>query len=233
MPEDFKKLSDKIGQVIFPGGKGVIKNLVRWFLQEQLANAGEIKPVLETTFASAMITVAQTIPYSTTSQDIERVKDVIPHIEDLGERIIAEVNQARKQQINSPASVPNDEVIWVFVGVATFYEGQGLYQLAENWYKECVNVCQALFLGNHPYVATSLNNLACLYNSQGQYSQAEPLLIEALAMTKRLFPGDHPNVAGNLNNLACLYNSQGQYSQAEPFIIKYINFTVLFIVATG
>ncbi|MBD2479184.1 tetratricopeptide repeat protein [Anabaena sp. FACHB-83] len=196
-----------------------IHALVRWFLQEQLANAGEMKPILETTFATAMITKAQSLPYSATSKDIERVKDVIPHIEDLGERIIAEVNQAKEQQINSPASVPNDVLIWVFVGVARFYAGQGLYQLAENCYKKCVNVCQALFTGDHPDVATSLNNLALLYFSQGRYGEAEPLYIDALAMRQRLFVDDHPNVATSLNNLAGLYFSQGRYGEAEPLYI--------------
>ncbi|MBD2597686.1 tetratricopeptide repeat protein [Nostoc spongiaeforme FACHB-130] len=202
-----------------------IHALVRWFLQEQLANAGEMKSVLETTFATAMITVAQTIPQQATSENIERVKYVIPHIEDLGERIIAEVTQPKEQQINSPASVPNDKVIRVFVGVAGFYEGQGLYQLVKPWIQECVNVCQVLFTGDHPNVALSLNNLAGLYNIQGQYRQAEPLLIEALAMRKRLFTGDHPDVAQSLNNLALLYKSQGRYSDAEPLYIEALAMT--------
>ncbi|WP_242049337.1 tetratricopeptide repeat protein [Aulosira sp. FACHB-615] len=202
-----------------------IHALVRWFLQEQLVNAGKIKPVLETTFASAMITVAQSLPQSATSEDIKRVKDVIPHIEDLGERIIAEVTQAKEQQINSSASVPNDEVFWVFEGVARFYQGQGLYQLAEDQYAECVNVCQILFTGDHPDVATSLNNLALLYDSQGRYSEAKPLYIEALAMTQRLFVDDHPDVATNLNNLALLYFSQGRYIEAEPLYIEALAMT--------
>ncbi|WP_413201136.1 tetratricopeptide repeat protein [Nostoc piscinale] len=202
-----------------------IHALVRWFLQEQLVNAGKIKPVLETTFASAMITVAQSLPQSATSEDIKRVKDVIPHIEDLGERIIAEVTQAKEQQINSSASVPNDEVFWVFEGVARFYQGQGLYQLAEDQYAECVNVCQILFTGDHPDVATSLNNLALLYDSQGRYDEAEPLYIKTLAMTQRLFVVDHPDVATNLNNLALLYFSQGRYIEAEPLYIEALAMT--------
>ncbi|WP_141699931.1 tetratricopeptide repeat protein, partial [Nostoc sp. KVJ20] len=189
-----------------------IHALVRWFLQGQLAEAGEMQAVLETTFATAMIAFAQILPYSATSEQIENLRDIIPHLEDLGKRIIAEIKETKEAQIISLASVPNDEVIWVFVGVTRFYEGQGLYQLAEPWHEECVNVCQSLFAGEHPNVATSLNNLASLYNSQGRYSDAEPLLIEALAMRKRLFAGEHPNVATSLNNLASLYNSQGRYS---------------------
>ncbi len=54
----------------------------------------------------------------------------------------------------------------------------------------------------HPYVATSLNNLAGLYDNQGRYSEAEPLLQEALAMRKRVLGDEHPDVATSLNNLA-------------------------------
>ncbi len=197
-----------------------IHALVRWFLQGQLAESGEMQRVLETTFATAMIAKAQSLPESPTSKDIEGIKDVVPHIEDLGNRLIAEVNEAKEKQAISPASVPNDQVIWVFVGVGRFYQGQGLYKLAEPWRQDCVNVCQALFLSDHPDVAASLNNLALLYESQGRYSKAEPLHIDALAMRKRLFLGDHPNVAQSLNNLALLYNNQGRYSEAEPLYIE-------------
>ncbi|MEH2328295.1 tetratricopeptide repeat protein [Nostoc sp.] len=190
--------------------------LVRWFLQGQLADAGEMKSVLETTFASAMITVAQILAASPTSEDIEFFKDVVPHLEDMGEHLIAEIKKATEEQTISLASVLNDEVTWIFVGVGRFYEGQGLYKLAEYWRKECVNICQPLFAGDHRNTAISLNNLALLYNNQGRYAEAEPLFTEALAMTKRLFDGDDPDVATNLNNLAFFYKNQGRYTEAEP-----------------
>jgi tetratricopeptide (TPR) repeat protein len=76
-----------------------------------------------------------------------------------------------------------------------------------------------LFTGDHPDVASSLNNLALLYKSQGRYSEAEPLYLDALEMTKRLFKDDHPNVATSLNNLASLYDSQEKYSEAEPLYL--------------
>ncbi|MBN3870219.1 MAG: tetratricopeptide repeat protein [Nostoc sp. JL33] len=192
-----------------------IHALVRWFLQEQLAASGETKLVLETTFTTAMIAVAQILPDSLTSEQIGFFSYFVPHIQDLGQRLITEIKQAKEAEIISPASVSNDEVILVFVGIGRFYEGQGLYKLAEPWREECVNICQALFAGDHPDVAGSLNNLALLYESQGRYSEAEPLLTQALEMTKRLFDGDHPNVATSLNNLAGLYESQGRYSEAE------------------
>jgi tetratricopeptide (TPR) repeat protein len=76
-----------------------------------------------------------------------------------------------------------------------------------------------LFTGDHPDVASILNNLASLYKSQGKYSEAEPLYLDALEMTKRLFTGDHPYVASSLNNLAVLHHNQGKYSEAEPLYL--------------
>ncbi|MBW4449294.1 MAG: tetratricopeptide repeat protein [Spirirestis rafaelensis WJT71-NPBG6] len=181
-----------------------IHALVRWFLQGQLAESGEMQRVLETTFATAMIAIAKSLPQSPTSEDIEGIKDVVPHIEDLGNRLIAEVNKAREGQAISPASVPNDEVIWVFVGVGRFYEGQGLYKLAEPWREDCVNVCQALFVGDHPNVAASLNGLAELYKSLGRYSDAEPMYIDALAICDRLLGVNHPTTAMVRENLTIL-----------------------------
>jgi len=197
-----------------PEGYYKIHPLVQWFLQEELEKSDETRLILEKIFALAMVTTAQTIPSSPTSEDIEFFRDVIPHLEELTRRLITKVR--KKEQINSPLSVPNDKVIWIFVGVERFYEGQGLYKLAEPWSRECLEVCLVLFNGDHHNVADSLNNLAGNYHSQGRYSEAEPLYSEALVMRKRLFNGDHHDVADSLNNLAALYNGQGRYSEAEP-----------------
>ena len=35
-----------------------------------------------------------------------------------------------------------DEILWVFTGLGRFYQGQGLYQVAEFWYQQLVKVCQ-------------------------------------------------------------------------------------------
>ncbi|MDZ8070728.1 MAG: tetratricopeptide repeat protein [Nostoc sp. DedQUE08] len=208
-------------------GEGYYKihALVRWFLQEQFGEAGEMKSVLETTFATAMIAVAQILPDSAPSEHIESIRDIVPHLEDLGKRIIAEMKEAKEAQIISLASVPNDKVASIFAGVGRFYQGQGLYKLAEPWHKDCVNVCQVLFAGDHPDVATSLNELAGLYHNQGRYSDAEPLNINALAMRKRLFDGDHLDVATSSISLAFLYYSQGRYNDAEPFYIDALAMT--------
>ncbi|OBQ19869.1 MAG: hypothetical protein AN486_08370 [Anabaena sp. AL93] len=202
-----------------------IHNLVRLFLQEQLAEVGEKQPILERTFITPMIAFAKGLPQSPTSQDIEIFQLVVVHWEDLGKRLIDEINQETVAENNLPVSMVADEICWVFEGLGRFYQGQGLYQVAEFWYQQLVKVCQIVFTNDHPYVATSLNNLAGLYRNQGKYSEAEPLYLDGLEMTKRLFTGDHPYVATSLNNLAGLYRNQGKYSEAEPLYLDGLEMT--------
>jgi tetratricopeptide (TPR) repeat protein len=76
---------------------------------------------------------------------------------------------------------------------------------------------QRLFKGDHPDVATSLNNLGYLLQVQGKAAEAEPYYRDALAMRQRLFKGDHRDVAQSLNNLGGLLQHQGKAAEAEPY----------------
>ena len=68
--------------------------------------------------------------------------------------------------------------------------------------------------GDHPRVATCLNNVAVCLTSLGQAQKALPRLAAVHAMHKRLFPGDHPDVARSLNNLAGCLEFLGQTDKA-------------------
>ncbi|MCP6761850.1 MAG: tetratricopeptide repeat protein [Fischerella sp. CENA71] len=195
-------------------------SLLRLFFQEKLAESGEVKSVLEKIFANHAIALAKTIPDSFTLKDVKFFRDIIPHLEDLGESLIAEISETTQQQKKSLAANGVDEVAWIFVGVGRFYQGQGLYKLAEFWYEQSLQVCQALFSGDHPDLATSLNALAEFYRSQRVYTEAEPFYTQALAMRKRLYETDHPDLAQSLNGLARLYKSQKRYTEAEPLYIE-------------
>ena len=107
-----------------------IHNLVRLFLQEQLAEVGEKQPSLERTFITPMIAVAERLPQSPTSEDIEIFQLFVPHWEDLGKRLIDEINEETAAKNNLPVSMVADEISWVFEGLGRFYQGQGLYQVS-------------------------------------------------------------------------------------------------------
>ena len=179
--------------------------LIREFFQtklELMATANESK----SRFCQVMVAVAETIPETPTRQEIETVSSAIPHL--------------AKVATTLTNWIEDEDLIWPFVGLGRFYEGQGAYQQAEPWREQCLSLSSDHLGPKHPAVAASLNNLAGLYESQGKYEQAEPLYLEALEMIKGLLGPEHPDVATSLNNLAALYESQGKYEQAEPLYLE-------------
>ena len=182
-----------------------IHPLIREFLQIKLQASAQINE-LKQAFTTTFIEIAQIIPETTTVEFINSVKNAIPHLTEVGK--------------NHLDAVSDENVIWVFTGLARFYKEQGLYALAEPWFQQCLSTMRERLGENHPDVATSLNNLANLYYSQGKYEAAEPLYIQALQLRKQLQGVNHPDTATSLNNLAALYKSQGRYEAAEPLYLQ-------------
>ncbi len=164
---------------------------------------------LKWTFAAAMVDIAREIPQTPTLEDIDRVKYAIPHLSEVAQ--------------NLTVAMSDEDLIRVFKGLGWFYQGQGLYTLAELWLEQCVSVVQTRLGEEHPHVATSYNNLANLYSDQGRYMEAEPLYQKALSLRQRLLREDHPHVATSYNNLAELYRDQGRYMEAEPLYQKALS----------
>ncbi|MCA2808916.1 tetratricopeptide repeat protein [Microcystis sp. M095S1] len=182
--------------------------LVRQFFQAKLA-LREDGDELKRSFCRGMVEEAKTIPDTPTKEQVEAVALSIPHI--------AESATELEQWLEDEDLIPS------FAGLGLFYEGQGLYEEAEPWFKQCLAVTRRRLGEEHPDVATSLNNLAALYNSQGRYKEAEPPHLKALDLRKRLLGDNDPLVATSLNNLAALYRSQGRYKEAEALFLQALD----------
>ena len=141
-----------------------IHPLIREFLREKLIELEEVNEFKQA-FTSTFIQIAQSIPQSANLDFINSVKNAIPHLEEVAENLID--------------SVRDENLDWAFIGLFRFYYEQGLYILAEPWCQQCVSVVKSRLGENHPYYASSLNNLAELYRSQGQYKAAEPFYTQA------------------------------------------------------
>jgi tetratricopeptide (TPR) repeat protein len=92
----------------------------------------------------------------------------------------------------------------------------GRYREAEMPARELLATVKSTLGPEHPYVATSLNNLAALLDAQGRYADAEPLYRRSLTIREKALGPEHPDVATSLNNLAALLDAQGRYADAEP-----------------
>ncbi len=165
-------------------------------------------------YLTVMVAAAQEIGDSPTLAQVQAWSLLVPH--------------GAEAATHWQGALADDNLIWPFVGLGRFYQGQGLYPEAALWYEQCLEVSRQR-LGYSPAetlrerqlnVASSLNNLALLYDNQGRYAEAEPLYQQALQLFRELLGERHPHVATSLNNLAGLYHAQGRYEEAEPLYQK-------------
>ncbi|MHC5933606.1 tetratricopeptide repeat protein [Nostoc sp.] len=177
--------------------------LIRQLIQMKLDKSSEADET-KTKFVAMMLEVAKLIPQQLNPEDILNLTPHIPHI--------TEVAIHLSQYLN------DKNLITLFTKLAWFYQGQGLYQQAEPWLQQCVEITQNPLGLEHSDVVANLNNLAELYESTERYSEAEPLYQQALEFRKRLLGDNHLDVATSLNNLARIYEFTGRYSEAEPLL---------------
>ena len=92
----------------------------------------------------------------------------------------------------------------------------GLYGPAADSFQESLIAKEETFGANHPFVASSLNNLGSTYASMGRTQEAEPLLKHSLEIKEKVLGADNPELAPILGNLSALYSQQGRYGEAQP-----------------
>jgi tetratricopeptide (TPR) repeat protein len=183
-----------------------LHQVVQEFFRAKLQGKGESGDTIKSSFCAVMVAQAQTVDETPTLIQIERVRGAIAHLEETANHWLE--------------SLSEEAMIWPFVGIGRFYQGQGNYKLAEPPYLQALERLKKMLSDEHPDVATSLNNLALLYNTQGRYEEAEPLHLQNLELSKKVLGNEHPDVATSLNNLAALYYYQGRYEEAEPLYLQ-------------
>lgn len=182
-----------------------IHPLIREFLQEKLAESEQANK-LKQAFLSSIVEFAQQIPTFPTFEQIQKIVINIPHLVEVAKRMTEYLN---------------DEVICSpFIGLARFYEGQGLYALAEPWREQCLSLVQRRFGNCDLIVAESQHQLAELYYAQGRYGEAERLFLRVLEIRKNILGENCLEVATTLDSLAGVYHIQGRYEEAKPLYEK-------------
>ena len=94
---------------------------------------------------------------------------------------------------------------------------QGRYKDAVEFAERALAIMETASGPEHPFLATTLDNLAGLYQVQGDYTRAALLSRRALAIYEKILGPKHPAVATSLNSLALLYDATGDYTRALSF----------------
>ncbi|EAZ87982.1 tetratricopeptide repeat protein, partial [Crocosphaera chwakensis] len=170
-----------------------IHTLIHQYLREKL-EASELAEIAKEAYCQLIVTISQQVSDTPIQSEIKELTSIIPHLI-VGAK---ELNQW----------INDDDLIWVYLGLGRFYEGQGLYKQAEPWSKQCLDIVKQRLGEEHPNVATSLNNLAELYNAQGRYEEAEPLYKKAIMIAIKTLGVNHPNTQTIINNYNQMTNKK-------------------------
>jgi tetratricopeptide (TPR) repeat protein len=127
--------------------------------------------------------------------------------------MVGEVSHSEKRQMNEANALQVLSRIDYLLGK---------YEEGEQYAKTALEIRENQLGKDHPYVASSLNNLANLYKAQGRYNDAEPLYVKSLEIREHQLDKNSPYVSASLNNLAKLYREQKRYSEAEPLYLESI-----------
>ena len=186
-----------------------LHQIVQEFFREKLKQKGENPIALKQAFGRVMVDQSKILDDTPTLEQIEQVRGTIVHLE---------------ETINKWLSVLHrEQMIWPFIGIASFYEGQGNYHSATIWFRKAFNDLKRLFGEEHIDVAQICYRLAILYYNQGNFEEATTYSLQALQLRKKLLGEEHTEIARSLNSLAMLHYSQENFVEAETFFLQALH----------
>lgn len=211
--EAFKENLEKARAVLVRGhllqrtGQGTYRlhQLIREFLREKLKLSPQADGFRQL-FVAAMLTVAKQISNSLTRDQILVVVPAIPHLEEVARGMVE--------------YLPDEDFGWAFIGLVSFYNGQGLYHIAENWCHQFLTVANARLGSDHIGVIGVKTQLGLIYKLQGRYNEAESIYVQALKQSQSLLIDNHPLIATIQNQLALVCSLQGRFSEAEILFMQ-------------
>jgi len=140
------------------------------------------------------------------------------HLKDLDIKAITQEheNALIEAFYHAKDSLEAEELCEWFISVSDPFNRAAFWQLITPMYEEMLQILESKLSPQHPYVATTLDNLAGLYKSTGEYEKALPLFQRALDIRENTLNPQHPDIASTLNGLAELYRMMGHYDKAFP-----------------
>jgi tetratricopeptide (TPR) repeat protein len=106
--------------------------------------------------------------------------------------------------------------------LAKTHEASGDYEKAEVAYKHALSLTEQTLGPNHPYTASSLNNLAGMYDRKLEYDKSEPIYLRSLKIFEET-EGSEQNLAYTAGQLGWLHLQKGEFDKAEPFFKRAVD----------
>ena len=169
--------------------------LIREFCRNKLSGLDLVEEMKQN-ICRVIVDVARKIPYNITVEQVKEVEIDIPHITEIAD--------------NLAEYLSDDDLITPFMGLGSFYLGQGLYPLAQPWYEKGKEIAEKRLDKNNFDIAIVCNDLAALYCEQGKYEAAEPLFLQAIEICIQSLGEEHPNTQTVLKNYQIFLNNKNE-----------------------
>ena len=86
--------------------------------------------------------------------------------------------------------------------------------------EKAIKVAEETFGEKHPYVSSSLNNLALLYIADTQFEKAEKTYEKSLKIAEELLAKDDPNIVNILENMIKCNEEMGKMEKVRQLEAK-------------
>ncbi|MCC2695848.1 tetratricopeptide repeat protein [Nodularia sp. LEGE 04288] len=148
---------------------GKSHKFIQTFLQQKLEDLSIknkfLAKNLKQIFYQVMVKESKKIPPNPTQQELENVKDSIPHFN----KVVRDMKEDLEPK----------ELVDLFTGLGRYYEGNGQYTEAKKQYENCLDTLKSSLGNQHPYIFKIQNSLAHIYLSFKNYEQAKLLYEKA------------------------------------------------------
>ena len=131
-----------------------IHTLVREFFRAKLLKAEENHQFRQA-FVTSLIGIAKQIPQSPTQDLIAKITPAIPHLDLLSREMLGDILNLE------------EDLVWAFLGIAFYYNGQGLYDKAEPLYVKALEILEVSLGMEHPITQKCRDNLQSLRDGFG------------------------------------------------------------------
>jgi tetratricopeptide (TPR) repeat protein len=122
-------------------------------------------------------------------------------------------------------NIDGEELAMCLIDLGTVYSYQDMLEESENLLSKGVGL-QKKAVGNHPYVAYTLQMLSDVYRREGQYSRAQDTLNEALSIMATFHNQQDREMLPFMASSAKLMLAQGQVAGADALYAQILDRTL-------
>ena len=110
---------------------------------------------------------------------------------------------------------PSEDLLPLYDLQASSLLALGRNEAARGLLEQLLRMRQTTQPKTHPFMLTTMSNLALVLNRQGKYAAAEAMNRQTLEISEEVLSKTHPHTLKIMSNLALVLNRQGKYAAAE------------------